>query len=119
MAESLRATRDQQRLIIAGFLKNSYVLTISMNDIRDSYFTDSSCRIIYKSLRDFYENYGEMPSEDELMVSVEANYVEFGDSLETVKDTLHQLYNKAPVSEKFLVNQVTDFVGPASTIRRS
>lgn len=110
MAESLRATRDQQRLIIAGFLKNSYVLTISMNDIRDSYFTDSSCRIIYKSLRDFYENYGEMPSEDELMVSVEVNYVEFGDSLETVKDTLHQLYNKAPVSEKFLVNQVTDFV---------
>lgn len=89
-----------------------------MNDIKDSYFTDSSCRIIYRSLQDYYDNYGEIPTEDELMISVENNYVEFGDSLETVKDNLHNLYRKNQMNEKFLTDKVTNFVKKAR-VRKS
>lgn len=110
MADNLQVSRDQQRLVIVAFLQNNYIFTSSLNDIKESFFSDSSCRIIYRAMRDYYENYEAFPTEDELMISVESNYIELGDSLEVVKDNLHNLYKKNPMNEKFLTDKVIDFV---------
>ena len=110
MADNPQVSKDQQRLVIVAFLQNNYIFTSSLNDIRESFFSDSSCRIIYRAMRDYYENYESFPSEDELMISVESNYIELGDSLEVVKDNLHNLFKKNEMNEKFLTDKVIDFV---------
>lgn len=107
---NLTLSRDLQRLVIAGFLKNGYVLSASLSDVTDSYFTDSSCRIIYRALVDYYTNYGSLPTEEELQVNVEKFYVEIGDPLPTVKDNLHELYKADEIDEGFLLDRCTEFI---------
>lgn len=107
---TLKLSRDHQRLVIAGLLQNGYILSAASKDINDSYFTDSSCRIIYKSLSGYYEEFSKLPSEAELSLLLESNYIEIGDSLETVKDNLHQLYAYDKIDEEFLLERVTELI---------
>lgn len=119
MAESrLEPTTDMQRLVVTGLLKNSYLLSLVMDKMDDGYFTDSSCRIIYRSLSDFYENYLVLPTEDEMRVAIDRNYVEIGDSKETVKENLHAFYQAPHIEEDSLKDTVEDFIRKIQ-VRRS
>lgn len=108
--QNLRLSEAHQRLVVTGLLRNPYILSQASQDMDDTYFTDSSCRIIYRALSDYYAEYGEMPREDEMDLAVEGCYVDMGDSLETVKATLHHMYAMDPVNEAFLLDKTVDLI---------
>lgn len=107
---NLKLSKDHQRLVLAGLMQQGYILSAASKDMNDSYFTDSSCRIIYKSLVEYYDEFSKLPTEAELSVLVESNYIPIGDSLETVKDNLHQLMSYEPIDEDFLLEKCTELI---------
>ena len=110
MADQIKPTEDHQRLILAGLMQYPYVFAMIKDDINDGFFSDASCRIIYKSLESYYDSYAKMPSELELMSAIDDNYIELGVPKSDVQDIAVSLLNSAKLEEKFLVNKAAEFV---------
>lgn len=101
---------DHQKLVISGFLKNSYILSVVEKDLNDGYFSDSSCRIIYKSLISYYHQYQSLPSELSLYSAIDDNFIELGPSKEAVKSVARSLLMSDDIDETFLLDKVKELV---------
>lgn len=91
-SKDTEVTKDHEYYVLSGLLTDSYYLSMVNGEIDDSYFSDRSCKIIYKSLTDFYEKYSKLPSADEMSLSIESNYIDLGVTLEDVKSFLIKIY---------------------------
>lgn len=103
-------TVDHQKLVVSGLLKNSYVLTLIMEDMNDGYFSDSSCRIIYKSLVDFYSHYDKLPNGMELLSSIDDNYIELGPPITSVKELAASMVKDDEVEEQYLIDKAAEMI---------
>ena len=92
-------------------MKNSYLLGICKNEMTDGYFSDPSCKIIYKALVTFYNKYDSLPDINGLMVVIEdCYYSTLGVTIEDVKNTCIRLYGSEPQDETFIKDKITDFI---------
>ena len=57
----MTVSKDTQELIVAALLKSSYLFSICRNEMTDGYFSDPSCKVIYKALTVYYKKYQAMP----------------------------------------------------------
>lgn len=111
MSESTTITLDHQKLVLTGLIHNSYVISLVQSEMNESYFSDSACRIIYKSLMSYYEKYQKSPSESEIRVLIEQNFIKLGSTtLEEVKNTCSEFYASDEVDEEYLTNKVADLI---------
>jgi replicative DNA helicase len=103
-------TTDHQRLVVSGLMKDSYLLSVIGNELNDGYFNDSISRIIYKSLNDFYLKYQKLPTEQELMLSIESDFIELGPDIGTVKSIARELFNAKQVDEQYLLDKCVEMI---------
>lgn len=102
---------DTQELIIASFLKNSYLYTTCKDEITDGYFSIPTLKVIYKALQVYYKKYSSLPSLNELLVTTEeCYYPQVGASIVEVKDTCCRLWNFPDPEESFIRDKITDFI---------
>lgn len=105
-----KLTVELQDVILSGLLKSGYILSLVKTEIKDNYFSEPSCRIIYKSLVKFYDKYNKIPSTMELLVEVDNNYVDLGVTIEMVKSKVSLLYTFPDSTEEYLLDKLTEFI---------
>ena len=88
----MSASIDVQELIISAFLKGSELYSQVHKELTDEYFTDPSCKIIYKAIQSFYTRYAKLPTYKDVLVRIDSVYInKFGVSIEEVKLTAERL----------------------------
>lgn len=107
----MNVTRETQELIISALVKSSYLFSICKNEITEGYFSDPSCKVIYKSLSSYYTRYNSTPRLNELLIKVEdCYYPTVGVNLSEVKDTCCRIYEIEEPDENFIKDKITDFI---------
>lgn len=107
----MKVTVETQQAIVAALMKNSYLYSISKEEMNDGYFSDPSCKIIYKALSVYFGKYGSVPSLNELLISIDdCYYPQVGASLSDVKDVCCRLYDYPEPDEMFIKDKITDFL---------
>lgn len=105
-----KLTVELQDIILSGLMKDGYMLSIVKSEIKDNYFSEPVCRIIYKSLFKYYDKYNKLPTPMELTVEVDNNYVDLGATLEDVKAKTRLLYTYPNSTEEYLFDKITEFI---------
>ena len=107
----MNVSRDTQELIVSALLKSSHLFASIKNDINEGYFSDPSCKVIYKSLANYYHKYSAMPGLNEMIVSIDDCYSPMsGVNLSEVKDTCQRLFTYEEPEESFIKDKITDFI---------
>lgn len=109
---SLIIPKEHQELVILSVMKDTYMYAIAKDSLRDGYFSDPSCKVIYKAVTVYYSKYGVLPNESELLVMIDEVYYDgVGASNSTIKATAKRLYaTPIPDDEKFIKDKITDLV---------
>lgn len=104
-------TRDAQEVIVGALIKDSYLYSICKEEMSDGYFSDPSCKVIYKALSTYYRKYGTSPSLNELLITIDdAYYPAVGVNLSEVKDVCCRLFEMPEPEELFIKDKITDFI---------
>lgn len=101
---------ETQKVVLSTVLKDSYILAKVKDDIRISYFTKISHRVIYKGILYFYSHYGKLPSELELTLAIKDMKPDEICSMEEIQQDLRELYDLPVSSLEFTTDQVSRFV---------
>lgn len=109
--KNLNTTEYRQEIILSGFMKSSYMLSLLKNELKENNFTDSTCRNIYRGLISYYKKYNKLPSLNELLVSIDENYIDLMDtSLDKCKSMAKILYQQEEPDEKFLFDESIELI---------
>lgn len=104
-------SKSVQEEIIAALMKDSYLYSICKEEMTDGYFSDLSCKVIYKALSVYYRKYNSIPGLNELLIMIdEVYYPSVGIQLSEIKDTCCRLFEYAEVDEAFIKDKITDFL---------
>lgn len=104
-------SKDVQETIVAALLKSSYLFSICKSEITDGYFSDASCKVIYKSLDNYYRKYQSTPRLNEILIVIdETYYPTVGVNLSEVKDTCCRLFELPEPDDAFIKDKITDFI---------
>lgn len=107
----MNITRETQELIVSALLKSSYLFSVCKNEITEGYFSDPSCKVIYKSLDSYYKKYNSVPGLNELLIKIEdCYYPTVGVNLSEVKDTCCRIFEYDEPDEAFIKDKITDFI---------
>ncbi len=110
------STIETQELIVSALMKDSYLFSMSKEEMTDGYFSSPACKVIYKALVVYYNKYSTIPQLSELLITIENCYnPQIGTSLDEVKDTCRRLYNAKQPSEEFVRDKLTDFIRKVRT----
>lgn len=98
-------------MIVSALIKSSYLFSVCKDEMSDGYFSDPSCKVIYKSLSTYYKKYSTIPNLNELLITVdECYYPQLGVNLAEVKDTCCRIYEYEEPDEAFIRDKITDFI---------
>ena len=107
----MNISKEAQEVIVSALMKNSYLFSICKDEMTDGYFSDPSCKVIYKSLSVYYKKYSALPSLNELLITIdECYYAQVGASLSEVKDTCCRINDYDEPEEAFIKDKITDFL---------
>ena len=101
---------DLQTIVLATILKDSYILAKIKDDIRLQYFTKFTYKAIYKGVLYFYNKYGKLPGEMELILVIKDLLTDDICSVDEIQKDLHTLYEMPFSSLEFVTDQVARFV---------
>ena len=101
---------DLQTIVLATILKDSYILAKIKDDIRLQYFTKFTYKAIYKGVLYFYNKYGKLPGEMELILVIKDLLTDDICSVDEIQKDLHTLYEMLFISLEFVTDQVARFV---------
>lgn len=112
----MQVTQETQEVIMAALLKDSSLFSMVKDEITDAYFTDLSCKVIYKALLIYYQKYGTLPKLPELLVTIEdCWHASLGIALSEIKDTCQKLFTYPETDENFIKDKITDFIRKVRT----
>lgn len=104
-------SKETQETIVAALLKDSYLYSICKDEMNDGYFSDGSCKVIYKSLSVYYDKYNAIPGLNEMLIMIDdCFYTTAGVTITEVKDTCCRLYEFEEPDETFIKDKITDFL---------
>lgn len=107
----MNISKETQEVIVSALMKNSYLFSICKNEMSDAYFSDPSCKIIYKALSVYYNKYNAIPNLNELLITIdECYYSQVGVNLSEVKDTCCRINEYDEPDELFIKDKITDFL---------
>ena len=104
-------SREVQETIVAALMKNQYLFSICKDEMSDGYFSDPSCKVIYKSLTNYYRKYQTIPRLNEILIVIDETYYSaVGVNLSDVKDVCCRLFEYPDPEEAFIKDKITDFL---------
>lgn len=108
----MTVSTETQELIVSTLMRNSHLFSMCKSEMSDGYFSDPSCKIIYKSLTVYYNKYSTLPSLNELLITIdECYYAQAGVAKSEVSDKCCKLYEEyVEPDEAFIVDKITDFL---------
>ena len=113
----LEATEEVEFYVMAGFLKDSYTLALTLPEMNESYFRNVGCRIIYMALLDFFTATQMLPNEPELLIYIERKYIDLGMKLDEVKDLARELLCYPSPNEEILLNRAAELIKKVNSKR--
>lgn len=113
----MSASIDTQELIVSSFLKGdspSNLYSQVHRELSDEYFSDPSCKMIYKAVQSHYTKYLKLPTYRDVLVRLDAVYVDrYGIPLEDIKRNAERLVSiedsDPTVIRDILQNFIRDF----------
>lgn len=107
----MTVTKETQEMIVSALIKSSYLFSTCKEEMSDGYFSDPSCKVIYKSLSTYYRKYSAIPKLNELLITIDdCYYPQVGVNLSEVKDTCCRIYEYDEPDESFIRDKITDFI---------
>lgn len=107
----MTVTKETQEVIVSALIKSSYLFSIGKSEMSDGYFSDPSCKVIYKALSMYYDKYSTTPSLNELLITIDdCYYPQVGVALSEVKDVCCKIYDYDEPDEEFIKDKITDFI---------
>lgn len=100
-----------QYLVLAGLITNDYVYSKVSKDVDESYFSDPSSAIVFKSFMEYFKKYKKVPSEMELSTVIHDNYIPVGPSEQEVIQVSKNMIEKGPlIDQEYLMDEVEKFI---------
>lgn len=104
------SSSELQKISLVGFVNDVYLLSKCYNEISDSFYSSSTYRLIYKTLKDYYNKYMKLPSMSEHIVMIDKEYTEdYGDKDDIINEC-KSIYEEKISSEDFIYENVLDFI---------
>ena len=104
------ASAELQEISLVGLLKDPYLLAKCIPEINEKFYSNSVYKLIYKSLKTYYNKYLTVPTEKELSIIIQDLHKEDYGKLEDILDSLNKLYTSKVSSEDYIYDQVTEFI---------
>lgn len=101
---------ELQAVVLATVLRDPYILARVKDDIKAQYFTKLAHKVIYKSALYFYNRYGKLPGETELILVIKDLLTDGICSVDEIRGELRALYSMPFSSLEFAADQVARFV---------
>lgn len=107
---SIESSSEFQRIVLSTVIKDTYMFTRTSRYITEEFYDKYQYKLIYKSLKYYYDKYSKLPSLDELLVVVtEFNNSQVCDT-DTVKRECIELYGTPRYEENFVMDKITTFI---------
>ena len=101
---------ELQKIVLNTILNDSYILAKIKSDIKISYFTKFSYKLIYKSILFYYNKYSKLPTITELTLVIKDLLTDDLCSIEEILKDLKEIYELPISSLEFITDQVTRFI---------
>lgn len=100
------------KIILISMSKSSYITEITKGLVDETYFSDPSSRLVYKSIVTYYDRYQKLPKEEELHVMIKELYHEsYEVNLEDVLNYASDIVNSdKEYEESFVRDQLEKLV---------
>jgi len=108
----IATSAELQDMALSALVKDPYLLSKAKGLITEEFFSESHYKYIYQCLNYYYNKYGNVPSQQELLAVVhelyDPSYVAVG--VDDVKNAASQLYNANYYDENFVVERIEKFI---------
>lgn len=106
----IESSSEFQGVVLSTIIKDVYMFTRTMRFITDSFFDKYSYKLIYKSLKYYYDKYSKLPSLTELQILIsDFHNPQLGD-VELIKQECQTLYDTPRYDENFVIDKITTFI---------
>lgn len=106
----IESSEELQSIVLSSLLKDSYLYPKTSKYITKEFFSKYTYRVIYDSLKYYYEKYSVLPSRNELLTIIsELNDSKVLPSSE-VKSECITLYDSPTYNEDFILDTMTSFI---------
>jgi hypothetical protein len=106
----IESSSEFQDIVLSTLLKNTYMFSRTYRYITNEFFDKYSNKLIYKSLRYYYDKYSKLPTLNEILTTISEFYEsQYGD-LETIKQECRILYDTKRYDEDFVKDKITTFI---------
>jgi len=103
-------SKELQEISLVALVNDPYLLSKCMKEINEEFYINSSFKLIYKCLKDYYTRYMTVPTEKEMSIIVTKAHSENYGLVQDAIDAIDRIYKTEISSENFLYEQVTDFI---------
>ena len=104
------SSEELQESTISCILQDPLLLSKTVNEIFESYYSDPKLVLIFKSLKHYYNKYQQIPPITEYKVYIEKYYREEYGNLQEIKDIAEKLYTTKVSSEDYSYETVCEFI---------
>lgn len=104
------SSKELQEVSIVALINDPYLLSKCITEIKESYFIDNSFKLIYRCLKNYYEKYMVLPTQNEMQMLIRDSFSEEFGSIDDVISTSDRIYQQGISSEDFSYEKVTDFI---------
>lgn len=107
---SIASSNEFQKIVLSTVIKDTYLYTRTSRYITESFFDKYQYKLIYKSLKYYYDKYSKLPSLDELLVVIAELINPQVCDLSSVRQECIELYNTPRYEENFVFDKITTFI---------
>lgn len=110
MSANIKSSSEFQNIVLSTIIKDTYLLTRTVKYIDDTFFDKYSYKLIFQSIKYYYDKYGKLASLNELkMIIGDFHKPEYGD-LTAIKGECQALYDTPRYDESFVMDKLTTFI---------
>lgn len=106
----IESSSEFQGVVLSTVIKDTYMFTRTSRFINDTFFDKYSYKLIYKSLKYYYDKYSKLPTLTELLILIsDFHNPQLGD-VELIKQECQTLYDTPRYDENFVIDKITTFI---------
>lgn len=103
-------SEELQKVSLIALTHDPYLLAKCMNEITEDFFPHPPYKLIYRSLKTYYDKYMSLPSKDELrLILQDLHSTEYG-KLDVCLEEATEVFDAKISSEDFVYSAITDFI---------
>ena len=107
---NIESSSEFQRIVLSTIIKDTYMFTRTSRYITEEFYDKYQYKLIYKSLKYYYDKYSKLPSLDELLVVITELINPQICDITTVKQECIELYDTPRYEENFVMDKITTFI---------